>query len=371
MARVLFVDDEKALQETVQKFLENDGHQVQVADEAQEAVRLLKENDFDVVISDIVMPRISGVELLGTIREISPFCKVIMVTGEPNVETAVEAVRRGAFDYLPKPFDRKQICKTVRTAARVKALEDENRRYKDELEEKVKERTRELAHTQDVTILGLATLAEYRDNETGGHIMRTQRYVRILADHLAYRDGFREYLDKRTIDLLFKSAPLHDIGKVAIRDNILLKPGRLTPEEFAEMEKHTRFGRDAISKAEKALDVGADDSFLSLAREIAYTHHEKWDGSGYPQGLKGEDIPLIGRLMAVADVYDALIGKRVYKPAFPHSKAVDIITEGDGRTVPEHFDPVVLKVFKETAEEFRQTALELADHEEERQALTE
>lgn len=202
----------------------------------------------------------------------------------------------------------------------------------------IRERTEEIQRTQDVTILSLASLAETRDNETGAHILRTQRYVRALAQHLSSHDRFRESLTEDVIELLFKSAPLHDIGKVGIPDAILLKPGKLTDEEFDIMKTHTLLGSEAIRVAEKEL---GHTSFLHLAREIAETHHEKWDGSGYPDGLKGDDIPVSGRLMALADVYDALISKRVYKPAFSHEKARSIIIEGRGI----HFDPEVVDAF--------------------------
>lgn len=202
--------------------------------------------------------------------------------------------------------------------------------------EGLRNRTEELQRTRDVTILSLATLAETRDNETGAHLLRTQRYVQTLAQHLRDHPKHREFLSAENIDLLYKSAPLHDIGKVGIPDAILLKPGKLTEEEFAIMKNHPALGRDALRVAEKAL---GSNSFLAIAGEIAYTHHEKWDGSGYPNGLKDEDIPLSGRLMAVADVYDALISARVYKPAFSHDQAMGIIKEGSG----SHFDPLVIE----------------------------
>ncbi|MBN4065478.1 HD domain-containing protein, partial [Desulfocapsa sp. AH-315-G09] len=189
----------------------------------------------------------------------------------------------------------------------------------------------------------MAVLAETRDNETGKHIMRTQHYVRVLAEQLIKAGKYRDYLDAARINLLFKSAPLHDIGKVGIADSILLKPGKLTEEEFAVMKKHTSYGRDAIVKAEQEIGVGSSTTFLTMAREIAYTHHEKWNGQGYPEGICGDAIPLSGRLMAVADVYDALISKRVYKEAFSHEKAVAIIIDGRG----EHFDPELVDAFIE------------------------
>ncbi|MBU2552454.1 MAG: HD domain-containing protein [Proteobacteria bacterium] len=228
--------------------------------------------------------------------------------------------------------------------------------YTNQMIEGLRARTEELQLTRDVTIVSLASLAETRDNETGAHILRTQRYVRALAEALKDQPGFQEVLDPATIDLLFKSAPLHDLGKVGVRDSILLKPGRHTPEEFEEMKKHTNYGRDAL---QTAIDRLGTNSFLMLAQEIAFTHHEKWDGSGYPRGLAGYDIPVSGRLMALADVYDALISKRVYKPAFSHEEAMGIIIEGRG----VHFDPDILDAFLRIEAEFIQIAKEFADRE--------
>ncbi|MBF0613437.1 MAG: HD domain-containing protein, partial [Magnetococcales bacterium] len=203
--------------------------------------------------------------------------------------------------------------------------------------------------TQDVTIHALASLAETRDNETGAHILRTQRYVLVLARHLRHHPRYAHYLDAATIDLLYKSAPLHDVGKVGIPDHILLKPGKHTDEEFAIMKTHAQLGEEALRRAEVQL---GPTSFLRFAREIAGGHHEKWDGSGYPRALAGEEIPLSARLMAVADVYDALISKRVYKPAFPHEKAKAIILEGNGR----YFDPAVVEAFLAVEEEIQEIA---------------
>jgi len=222
--------------------------------------------------------------------------------------------------------------------------------------DRIKDRTAELARTRDVTILSLATLAETRDNETGAHILRTQRYVRALATQLKDHPRFASVLDAETIDLLYKSAPLHDVGKVGIPDAILLKPGKLTDDEFTIMKTHASLGAEALEVAEREL---GSNSFMRYAREIAATHHEKWDGSGYPKGLSGDAIPISGRLMAVADVYDALISKRVYKPAFSHDKAMGILREGRG----SHFDPDIIDAldaieatFIDIANEFGDTA---------------
>lgn len=218
----------------------------------------------------------------------------------------------------------------------------------------IRKRTEEIQRTQDVAILSLATLAETRDNETGAHILRTQRYVRILAEQLQSDKRFSDLLPPAKIDLLFKSAPLHDIGKVGIPDAILLKPGKLTTEEFEIMKTHAALGSESLRVAEKEL---GSSSFLHFAREIAESHHEKWDGSGYPKGLKGEEIPLSGRLMALADVYDALISERVYKSSFSHEKASRIILEGRGT----HFDPVVVDAFVARENQFMQIAAQHKD----------
>jgi adenylate cyclase len=221
-------------------------------------------------------------------------------------------------------------------------------------EQRVKERTREIAMVQEATIESMSSLTETRDPDTGEHIKRTQNYIRLLAEYLKNRPGFRTFLDDETIDLLWKSAPLHDIGKVGVSDRILLKPGRLTEQEFEEMKKHTVYGRDTILAAERKL---GNRSFLRIAREIAYTHHERWDGSGYPEGLKGEEIPMPGRLMALVDTYDALTSKRVYKSQLPHEKAVEIIIEAKGT----QFDPAVVEAFLEVKDDFHRIALTYGD----------
>jgi putative two-component system response regulator len=234
--------------------------------------------------------------------------------------------------------------------------------HRDHLEELVKERTMQLELTQEVTIESMGTLAEYRDPETGGHIKRTRHYVKALAKHLQNHPKFKDFLTDAVVDLLYKSAPLHDIGKVGVKDSILLKPGKITDEEFNEMKKHAAYGRDVIAIQEEKL---GEDSFLHHAGLIAGSHHEKWDGSGYPDGLAGDDIPIEGRLMAIADVYDALISRRVYKPPFPHEKAVAIIAEGKGR----HFDPDMVDAFLALEDTFRQIGYEYADFDEERENL--
>jgi response regulator RpfG family c-di-GMP phosphodiesterase len=245
---------------------------------------------------------------------------------------------------------------------RITEAEAMNQKYREHLEELVDERTKELTLTQEATILSMASLAETRDPETGGHIKRTQNYIKILATQLQTHPKYSKSLTDENVDLIYKSAPLHDIGKVGVPDNILLKPDKLSPDEFETMKLHTVHGRDALLAAEEKL---GSNSFLRFAREIAYTHQEKWDGSGYPQGLKGEDIPVSGRLMAVADVYDALVSRRVYKAPFSHDKAMNIIKQGKG----SHFDPNMVDAFLILESKIKSIAYDLADSDEERIAL--
>jgi putative two-component system response regulator len=219
----------------------------------------------------------------------------------------------------------------------------------------VSKRAREMEFSQDVTILALASLAETRDTETGNHLRRTQKYVRVLAEHLQRHPHFSLALTRTNIEIICKSAPLHDIGKVGIPDHVLLKPGKLTAEEFDVMKTHTTLGREAMEKAEQ--EMGRSAPFLAFAKEIASSHHEKWDGSGYPDGLAGECIPIAARLMAVADVYDALISARAYKLPMTHQKAGSIIIEGRGT----HFDPDIVDAFLALQSEFEAIAARFND----------
>ncbi|MBF0186924.1 MAG: two-component system response regulator [Magnetococcales bacterium] len=354
---VLIVDDERLNINLLVDLLGESTTTLVAKSGAQALKRAMGEPIPDLILLDIMMPEMDGYEVLRRLkaeprtREIP----VIFVTAMGEVDDETKGFELGVVDYITKPFSPPVVQARVRThlalAQAHRELADQNHR----LESTVRERTRELVLTQDVTMHSLASLAETRDNETGNHIRRTQHYVRLLAERLKDHPRFLDDLDDATIELLFKSAPLHDMGKVGVPDQILLKPGRLTDEEFAIMKTHTTLGRDAISMAESTL--GAGETFLHHIREIAYSHHEKWDGSGYPEGLAGEAIPLAGRLMAVADVYDALISKRVYKPAFPHEKAVAIITEGRG----SHFDPEMVDAFIDISEEFHNVAGRFAD----------
>jgi putative two-component system response regulator len=352
---VLVVDDTEANVDILVEAL-GETYEVSVAMDGPSALEAVMEAPPDLILLDIMMPEMDGYEVCRRLKadRTTAGIPVIFLTALTEIENKTRGFTLGAVDYITKPFEVLEVQSRVGTHLSLKLAREEQERQNEILEERVRERTLELALTQEVTIEGLAALAEYRDPETGGHIRRTKNYVRALALRLRNHPRFRDFLDEETIDLLYKSAPLHDIGKVGIPDHILLKEGKLTAEEFEEIKKHTIYGHNANSVAERKL---GSNSFLRIAAEIAYSHQEKWDGSGYPRGLRGEAIPVSGRLMALADVYDALISRRTYKPSLPHDKAVEIIFEGRGR----HFDPDVVDAFMELQDEFRQIARRFAD----------
>lgn len=347
--KILIVDDDSCNIEIIVNTLK-DTYKTIVAKSGKQAIKRCQASPPpDLILLDIVMPEMSGYDVCKHLKSDpdTQHIPIIFITGMRDASAERSGLELGAVDYITKPISPPIVRARVRNHI---LLVEANRflhRQNTILEHKVNKRTKELAATQDVAILCLASLAETRDNETGNHIRRTQYYTRILANQLRSHPRFSEYLTAETINLIFKSAPLHDIGKVGIPDTILLKPGRLTEEEFEIMKTHTTLGRDAIQQAETELDR-TSTSFLRYAKDIAVSHHEKWNGSGYPKGLKGDDIPISGRLMAIADVYDALVSKRVYKPAFPHETAVDIILSDRGK----HFDPDITDAFKATADAF-------------------
>ena len=355
--KVLLVDDDTTNLQLLHETLDGLGYKLLIAKNGQAALSITQKADPSLILLDIMMPEIDGYEVCRRLKADSHTANipVIFITALADDQDEAKGLEMGAVDYITKPINPELVRARVRNHLELK-------RHQDDLERLVKERTHRLALTQAVTIESLATLAEYRDPETGGHIKRTQNYVKALAVHLKEHPRYREELNEDIVELLYLSAPLHDLGKVGVPDNVLLKAGKLTDEEFQEMKKHTVYGEEALRITEQKL---GGDSFLHYAREIAYTHQEKWDGSGYPQGLKAEEIPISGRLMALADVYDALISKRVYKPPFPHEKAVEIIVEGKGK----HFDPDIVDAFLELEDTFRNIALTFADYEEERQML--
>jgi putative two-component system response regulator len=337
-----------------------DAYRIRAAKSGEGALKLLlpPATDLpDLILLDIMMPGMDGYTVCRRLKD-DPATRdipIIFLTAMTAQEDETQGLALGAVDYITKPVVPAVLLARVATHLQVKAYADLLKNKNHVLEDEVARRTRELVAVQDATILMMASLAETRDNETGNHIRRTQHYVRVLALRLQAHPRFAAFLTDRNIELLFKSAPLHDIGKVGIPDHILLKPGRYTPEEFAVMKKHPAIGRAAIEQAERQL--GTEVDFMRFAKEIAYGHQEKWDGSGYPEGQRGDDIPISARLMAVADVYDALISRRVYKEGMSHEAATKIIVEGRG----QHFDPDIVDAFLAIQDEFRAIAARFAD----------
>lgn len=330
-----------------------DHYRTKIATNGEKALKIASSDDPpDLILLDVVMPYMDGYEVCQELKKNPKTSRipVIFLTAKTDIEDEKRGFEVGAVDYITKPVSAPLLLARVKTHLLLKDSRDFLIDKNQFLEHEIYKRTQEIIAIQDVTIIAMGSLAETRDSETGNHIRRTQNYVKMLAMKLKNNPRFKHILTDENIELLYKSAPLHDIGKVGVPDHILLKPGKLTPQEFEIMEKHTVFGRDAILAAEKRLE--SPTSFLTFAREIAYSHQEKWDGSGYPEGLTGDDIPISARLMAVADVYDALITRRIYKPAFAHEESVDIIKNG----YAAHFDPDIVDAFIEIEKELYEVA---------------
>lgn len=341
---VLVVDDEGSIRELIASQLKIFGQDCVTAASADEAYQIaLGEPRPALVISDVHMPGTSGVQLLHQIKELDENIQVVMVSGLNDLETVRECLRNGAYDYLIKPFELEDLVNTVRRAIERNHLLRQNESYRIDLEAMVSEQTDQIRQTRDIAVFTLARLAESRDNETGLHLERMAEYSRRLAEELKSSEGSAvttEYLEQ-----LYKSSPLHDIGKVGIPDSILLKPGPLTSIEFRIMQRHTTIGGDTLRSV---IERFSGQTFLTMAMEIAYSHHEKWDGSGYPHGLVGRDIPLSARVVALADAYDAITSARPYKDALDHESATERIC----RDVGKHFDPELVAAFDRCHEEF-------------------
>jgi putative two-component system response regulator len=338
-----------------------DIYRIEVATNMEKAFQVaFSEAPPDLILIDIMMPERVGYNMCRYFKSIPETndIPVIFLSSKYDAEEEKMGFELGAVDYITEPVSPPVFLARINTHLQLKSARDFLKDKAEYLEQEVVRRTKEITMIQDVTMVTMGSLAETRDNETANHIRRTQNYVKLLASKLKDHPRFKNFLTDEKIMLLFKSAPLHDMGKVGIPDHILLKPGELTPEEFEIMKTHTTIGRDAILSAENLL--GTPVPFLQVGMEIAYGHHEKWNGAGYPEGLSGDDISIPGRLMAVADVYDALISRRIYKPPYPHEDSVDIIREASGA----HFDPDMVDAFLALANQFNKLAQKYADSEE-------
>jgi putative two-component system response regulator len=322
--RVLIVDDDEIALELLSATIASAGYEVSTARDGCEALETLRTGVFRVVITDWEMPNMDGIELCHKIRErqSSSYVYVILVTSREGAHNVVEGLDSGADDFITKPFHPAELALRVRSGMRLLSME-----------------------SCDVTIFTLAKLAESRSAETGAHLERMREYCRVLAERLSHHPKFRDEVDADYVNLIYRTSPLHDIGKVGIPDSVLLKAGPLTDDEFQTMKRHVRLGAETL---EAAAEVQPDVEFLRMAREIVLTHHERYDGSGYPQGLAADDIPLCGRIVALADVYDALTVRRVYQNTRVHDLAKAIILESRGI----QFDPDVVDAFLEAETEF-------------------
>ena len=344
--KIIMVDDDRT-NLTVAKNTLSARYDVFTVPSGEKLFTLLEKVTPDLILLDVEMPEMDGYEVIKTLKTSASTnaIPVIFLTARIDPENEVKGLSLGAVDYITKPFSRQLLLQRIELHLQLESQRLELKRYAIDLEGMVKEKTQSVVELKNAVLKTVAELVEYRDNITGRHIERTQTYLRLLVDMLL-RDGiYADELSSWDIDLFVMSSQLHDVGKISIRDEILMKPGKLTDEEFEEMKKHASLGRKII---EQMQEKTPENAFLEYAKILAGSHHEKWDGSGYPLGTKGGEIPLEGRLMALVDVYDALTNDRPYKKAFSHEKAVEIITEGIGK----HFDPLISETFLKYEREF-------------------
>ncbi|MDU2064510.1 MAG: HD domain-containing protein [Sporomusaceae bacterium] len=353
---ILILDSPMANLELTQLLLQNH-YKVKITDSAETALTIATASPPDLILISLTNPAFSGFDICRRMKTLPALIRIplIFLANQSDFTNIAEGLALGAVDYIPKPFDPALFLTRIHTHITLKQTQDFLKDKNNYLETEISQRIKEMAALQEITIVAMASLAETRDHETTGHIQRVSEYIRELALELRPHKRFRHNLTPETIRLLVKSAPLHDIGKIGIPDRILLKPSALAPEEFEIIKTHTQIGRQAIDRAEAVL--GMSDPLLDKAKEIAYFHHEKWNGAGYPEGLSGDKIPLSARLMAVADVYDALTSKRIYKEPVSHETAVQEIVAESGK----HFDPDIVAAFLSRSHRFEEISQILHD----------
>jgi putative two-component system response regulator len=351
---IILVDDNPA-NLRIGKNVLSEKFAVATAPSAEKLFGLLENNKPAMILLDVDMPEMNGYEAIKVLKSKPKFhdIPVIFVTGRTESDDELAGLSLGAIDYITKPFQPSLLLKRIEAhllvEAQKKKLEKqaaELQYFNDNLQKMVEEKTASVINMQNALLKTMAELVECRDDITGGHIERTQKGIKILLAEIQKNGLYREEAKNWNVELLLQSSQLHDVGKISIDDSILKKPGKLNDEEFEAMKKHAAFGEKIIEKIET---LAKENDFLNYAKIFAASHHEKWDGTGYPNGLKGNDIPLLGRIMAIADVYDALTSVRPYKKAFPHEEAVRIITEGSGK----QFDPALIEIFIQTADQFK------------------
>jgi putative two-component system response regulator len=316
---------------------------------AEKLFQLLEKTMPDIILLDVMMPDMTGYEAIKILKDNPNTAEipVLFLTSKSDTSSELEGFTLGAVDYISKPFSPQLLLKRVDVHMLVESQKKELQHINEHLQQMVDEKTEEVQELQNAVLKTMSNLVESRDDVTGGHVERTEHFLKILTEEMIAQGVYRDVLDTWDIKLFLQSAQLHDVGKIAIRDNILVKPAPLTKEEYDEMKKHTTFGETVIEKIQQS---SRESVFLTHAKIMAGTHHEKWDGTGYPRGIAGSNIPLQGRMMALVDVYDALISTRPYKKPFSPEQAVQIITEGSGT----QFDPALMDVFVAAARRFHQ-----------------
>ena len=353
---ILIVDDVLANLELLSGILQERGYITRPVLNGKTALMTARAEPPDLILLDVNMPEMDGYELCERLKgdDVTKDIPVIFITASHETEEKVKAFKMGCVDYVTKPFQCDEVNARVETHLRLRKMQLELERHNHHLEDLVKEKVREISDSQLAAIIALAKLAESKDDETGHHVERTRTFCRLLAEKLRENPSYAKRIDKSYVENIYHAAPLHDIGKVGIPDNILLKPARLTTEEFEIMKTHPMIGAKTLQAARSQYPL---NNFLNMGLEIAYSHHEKWDGSGYPKGLAGDSIPLSARIMAVADVYDALRSIRPYKTAFSHETSCEIIFEGSG----SHFDPALIEAFAALEPEFARIREQMDD----------